>query len=662
MGERREGNPNKRMLFTEFGSPAGYPDASAAEERPRRPLRAASLPTLEELTSSLDLDFEDDLDFPPPKASADKRYGDDESFEPPAVRSPRPPNALYAPPPPIEKDEAEKTRIFEYAPFVQDAFAAIGSGLAEPEDRNGREPAEAGETDMDLDDILSAVPPPFTNGASAESTMAWRGQRLGVEPPPAVPYGGIERVDEWYRPPEREGRAGDAALPEEAPSDAEPPADAAMSNRGSASAIFSDLDLESIWEERTASAGARVDAPEAVRDGRTTVMPLARDAQGRAGSETKREIREAAEETRGTEMLAHKPPALDERPDRRPAGRGAKQDKVKPYRRPASAIDVGGHGFLADAASESAPAGVSENVAATLNSDAIPPGADVAASVSRADAVEDIASASDGKDDIEQAGEGARAGLDESKPAAGGLSNDAPPDEPGLENDDEYLPEAEPDADAETGNGRDESTADPAGLGAVVSGRSEPDAGAPAPEGDGSEPAAGMAAILSGDSAAGAPAETAAALALPSSGADAQADDAAIASGGQADSIGEAVAVNPEDVFSNFDDMDFEDDGLDDEMKAMLDDGDGQNKAAEPAPAPPERMMEDDAPPADAVGKIVYRLKKMLLGVIPAGVVKKAAAMIAWRENWWFYLDLLAAIIASASLAIIISYFIWYRK
>ncbi|MCC8164994.1 MAG: hypothetical protein LIQ31_02305 [Planctomycetes bacterium] len=131
---------------------------------------------------------------------------------------------------------------------------------------------------------------------------------------------------------------------------------------------------------------------------------------------------------------------------------------------------------------------------------------------------------------------------------------------------------------------------------------------------------------------------------------------------GQGEEEEEAVAVNPMDVFANMDDMDFSDD-MDDEMRAMMDDEEEAEGGAEgegdAAGAAETAAM---VAPKGIIGKATFTLSRLIRRVLPAGLLERLQLMIAWRENWWFYCDLVAAIIASASLAVIISYYIWYRN
>ena len=124
----------------------------------------------------------------------------------------------------------------------------------------------------------------------------------------------------------------------------------------------------------------------------------------------------------------------------------------------------------------------------------------------------------------------------------------------------------------------------------------------------------------------------------------------------------DSVPVNPLDVFANMDDMDFSDD-VDDDMRAMME----EDEESEDAPSP-------DAATAENGESALYRRPSGFLGrarryadagvrkVVPTSLLERLQRMIAWRENWWFYCDLAAAIIASASLAVIISYWVWYRN
>ncbi|MDR1533995.1 MAG: hypothetical protein LBU64_02705, partial [Planctomycetota bacterium] len=125
-----------------------------------------------------------------------------------------------------------------------------------------------------------------------------------------------------------------------------------------------------------------------------------------------------------------------------------------------------------------------------------------------------------------------------------------------------------------------------------------------------------------------------------------------------------AAAVDPLDVFANIGEMDFSgDDSLDDEMKAMLS-GDGEeaaggNENAAPAAAAAGTTGSageaEETEPESFPGRLVFRARRFIVRKIGACPGKILQA-VAWKENWWFYCDLAAAVVASASLAVIISY------
>ncbi|MDR1519547.1 MAG: hypothetical protein LBU23_05315, partial [Planctomycetota bacterium] len=128
----------------------------------------------------------------------------------------------------------------------------------------------------------------------------------------------------------------------------------------------------------------------------------------------------------------------------------------------------------------------------------------------------------------------------------------------------------------------------------------------------------------------------------------------------------ETVALNPLDVFSNLDDLDFsgDADGLDDDIKTMLDDGvaaEGSGKGDAEAVGASEENSTAARPPPDLKGKLIFYANLLLYGKI-GNCVKKLRLAVAWKENWWFYCDIVAALTASASLAVILSYYIWYRR
>ncbi|MDR1745447.1 MAG: hypothetical protein LBS30_06815, partial [Planctomycetota bacterium] len=107
---------------------------------------------------------------------------------------------------------------------------------------------------------------------------------------------------------------------------------------------------------------------------------------------------------------------------------------------------------------------------------------------------------------------------------------------------------------------------------------------------------------------------------------------------------------------------------MDDEMRSMLEEDGGEGgEAAEGGEAGgtagdgAEGAAAEVASDPTLRGRI-GRLARRFMPARAVSVFDKIAAMVAWRENWWFYCDILAAIIASASLSVIISYFVWYRR
>ncbi len=119
------------------------------------------------------------------------------------------------------------------------------------------------------------------------------------------------------------------------------------------------------------------------------------------------------------------------------------------------------------------------------------------------------------------------------------------------------------------------------------------------------------------------------------------------------------------DVFADMDNMDFSDD-VDDDMRAMMeeelaDEEGGEEGGASTASGEEAAVAEEEELPTTRFGLLRFRAGKIAKRVLPMKTVDKALTMVAWRENWWFYCDLVAAVVASASLAVIVSYLFWYR-
>ena len=123
------------------------------------------------------------------------------------------------------------------------------------------------------------------------------------------------------------------------------------------------------------------------------------------------------------------------------------------------------------------------------------------------------------------------------------------------------------------------------------------------------------------------------------------------------------AAVNPDTVFSSLDSMDFSNAGLDDEMQAMLAEDAAAAEAeagvgASPPGAIPVIPAGEVAPP-ELKARLFFHARR-LWRKWTAGWFEKLRQTLAWNELWWLYCDLAAAIVASVSLAVILSYYLWY--
>ncbi|MDR2390512.1 MAG: hypothetical protein LBE84_02370, partial [Planctomycetota bacterium] len=66
-----------------------------------------------------------------------------------------------------------------------------------------------------------------------------------------------------------------------------------------------------------------------------------------------------------------------------------------------------------------------------------------------------------------------------------------------------------------------------------------------------------------------------------------------------------------------------------------------------------------EAAPPNLKGKLLFYVRR-LWRRWPAVWLEKLRQAIAWNDLWWLYCDLAAAIVASVSLAVIFSYYMWY--
>ncbi len=121
-------------------------------------------------------------------------------------------------------------------------------------------------------------------------------------------------------------------------------------------------------------------------------------------------------------------------------------------------------------------------------------------------------------------------------------------------------------------------------------------------------------------------------------------------------------AKDSDDIFSGLEDMDFSDD-MDDEMRsALVDDEVAELSGGDGDDVGLDMQMEMPELPKTGFRLVLSYTGKFLRQWLPLRYYERFDRMVGWRENWWFYCDLLAAIIASASLAVIISYYVWYRE
>ena len=663
------------MYFTDFdasdkGRPAStaYDLDSGADDQD---FLGVPFPSIEDLASSLDLDFEDDFGAPPEPAAAIMEPSDGAEDAPVHFRQDE---EDYIPDsPPASPSEL---------PFAPIPRAAPPPSRAEHdvEERNTADDMDA------MDDILSFLSP-LPAAADAEEERyrpfegEWRGHRLGMPPPRSAPYGGVKRLREWYRPPEElaegapdPGFAADWYEPPRAaarPAAAPPPEQQATDTTNLD--LFTDVDLDALWREKlrekrvteqrrkfddgteTRSVDLFDDMDiealweEKVRGARPSSggspdSPFAESAPGADGmvvpSADRRDVDSTVILSESGDLdrivaAAFSPHPVERshtRADIRPSKKKSGKKRKRPTRQvdPAAAMDFLDdleHFFRDDDAKKektsSSPVAAPEPVEAAVAEEA-EPDADEAARPSSADEFLDNLSLDElvpsinenvkppvvGDDDIEP-----MEALSSSTDALGAVSDAGPTSSAALAKDDVPSPSA---SSAKTS---DQPPAEPIGIDALLAREKTSRSGA----------VDGASAAPSVDDAAGAeeqPPEP------------------------------DAVALNPLDVFSNMDDMDFSGDGLGDEAKALMEE---EELDADDMDADGPDAIDAETVPADLRGKARFYARKLFWRVAPKKLVEKLCAMIAWRENWWFYCDLLAAVVSSASLAVIISYFLWYR-
>lgn len=759
MAERR-GNPTGRMLFTDFdASDKGRPSTPARENSGSSVggFLNTPIPTIEQLASSLELDFEDDFreEAASPAVPA-FGYDDEEDYIPdiatvppvaPAAEKHQEPSAGGTAKP--ERNGAfrrgDATAIIDNDPLLVETSAPwrpLPPAPTVERDTNADSPyrfTETGSDDDDLD-ILSALP--FHDEFADDSEAVyrpfegkWRGSRLGMEPPRSTPYGGIRRLEKWYRPPEIDPEELAGTPPPPGGDWYEPPTERRekdtfrSTNKPSPDTtgvdLFSGLDLNALWEEkvrrrRPSSAGtgtsvtgtqdlfSGIDLDSAWEEKQRRFHSASTGGENDVRPDRRtRPDSEGADSTMILEHGALPPPDLlhPEEPLPEPAqetvsSRSMSRRSKRGKRKKTSSLPprVGNEadalGFLEDLDNffnEGQPAAETPERKSESKSKRMPGQAPAnKGELELSDLVEIVEDrqsgertnepakkktpnapvqppshdspipAGDGGHPGETAGTGKTAGedtlfaddfLDSLGPAVNDSVKAPVIDDSAIES----LGKGKANADA---SAEEETISAPEKDGEDTP-RDEPAEETLANEGESAEepapPPIGLDALLERESAASPPQ-----IKRPREGNAGERAGDGTAEGGEAEAEPDAaaVAVNPMDVFANMDGMDFSDDGLDDDMKAMLEEDEEPESAVEAegeaAPA------TGAAAPGGFVGKVLYFAKKGVGRVVPWSLLEKISDMIAWRENWGVYCDLVAAVIASASLAVIISYYLWY--
>ncbi len=796
MAEQYDNQPG-RMLFTDFDvSDKGRPVSVLADDEPDGNAAAQPLQSIEQLAASIELNFEDDEDGPasaPPArnaAAADDDGADDVDG---AAAAPAPAGAAIpgddqelsldqaedllaevglAPLPPIAgptwEEFANAFRAAPETPEADEAPAAARDGADAagwpPPDEDARSataPTDAYDPIADGDedvDILSFLSDPAEAAAAAP-----RDRRTRVAPPPAQPYGGIERVEDWFSPPENQYEppptTRDWFEPPEA-GDADNIADlfdtvilagghdtrileqdtrildpdrriGGMSGTATGDTdydIFSGLDVDATWSDRVRNQRPRPRAPEA---GETQTLDLFSDMDLESVWKSRRGRRVASDSARrfaedadadadarsaggdhpaskttvlgksaldasdtilldSRQFFPPKPPPRDASGDaprspRRDAPRdaGPAAPAPRPARGGAEKADDGvdvltqlddldASAYFPGAPEEDG----TDHSSPTGDFPAVPPARDYLDVMDELDdgTVRDVQAPTVDSSDIQDVA--ALRGGPEPEPERPAVTDgfDAFADDRERGGAAVADPEEEAEADASPASGANRAPAAAAAFGPGAAAAAD-DYGADydldAEEEDLLLSPSGRRAFTADDAANAVDFEgdgVNAGVRPPVVG-DGDIDTSrkgpspgteemrAVAGEGEAD-----VAVNPLDVFANMDDMDFSDD-VDDDMRAMMEaeeegavaDVDGA-AAATDVPA----GDEEAAPPAGMPGKIRFYAVRAVRRAVPMSLLERVDRMVAWKENWWFYCDLLAAIIASASLAVIISYYVWF--
>ncbi len=761
MAETNEENPPGRLLFTDFdASGKGRPVAELHDLQTSQAQPALLDPTvlsLEELASSLGLDFEDDGE---PAAEPEQTFAPDDSLEEDAPDTPEqgsddgteidldlpsPATSPFAdivvPPLPDsfawnENDApswdqyaesfASARPAIDYRPTRQereeesvsqyptDYYPMVEDELYGP----GIDAALFDEDDSNVD-ILSVIPPaPAMISGDQEQVHRpfigkWRGDRLGVAAPRPTPYGGIKRLREWYRPPEP-GQEQEGVVPVE--DWYEPPEDYLPGDRIAPSPrdeegteTLLEMALDEIHPEADDS---RYEQTSIELPGKTDILP--RDSRDRQEESTRNldlfddvdidamwDEKNSAERKESTtsrftsptrdqdifagididEAWSKKVDASLKPEDTVILGQGQMDDRVTVI---LSEKDINrrlhepAQSFGDNAPSKTAPAAPPaewEN----MYQETRKLGSDNPDLIEADDAIgflDDLDELATVETPAEPAKESSPPKQKKAAAKAGKKSKQKQPiPEPEEElNLDALIAESEPSgtrirADVAPPAIRDNDiSVDTQRMERKIQGLPE--------TGEEDDPY-GIKAPPPPPDAVAAPKVSDEDLAMPDDAATGEKSGTRVmndlfgkrSGGEESGEEGEAetgdeseaeedAAVNPMDVFANMDDMDFAGDGLDDEMRAMLED-DEEGEADEDEMEGAATVAEPV--PADFKGKVFFYARKVRRFLFTKGLFKRFLDMIAWRENWWFYCDLVAALIASASLAIILSYYIWYR-
>ncbi len=659
MAEQDAPGSKGRLLFTDFeisdmGRPAGagmesVPSVSAA-------VVAKSLPTLNDIKSSLDIGFESDEigaaeqedaapSFFHESDTQDERGGKNNAAEEQAAYADMADALFYNfnQALPLEKTYAAAERS---APPLLDPGDIFARAAGLKHDAGGRyvydqeesQPqAQADEEEwlssvekfveelQENDDLLSMVTLEKESARELFPRRPARRRRFlhEIPPPRPQPYGGIKRLDEWYRPPENQEEL-DAKVRRvegwfEPPPEMEQPSGANAAGSDSESAVLPDEDDGGNPElEEMANFGAEEAWQEQADTSEAAFSSADEIGETESGSDAETADTDAARAT------AEKTAAAERASSVKPPDTVMLDPVSAANRNPALSISASDHGS-ADGAEER---------------DAF-----YASGGGAADDTDTVETAlerqADARVDAEEEG---GSGIDALSPAENNQTADAPAED------------------------IDSDAALPESLEIAAGGDSALDGDDYMPE---SLDRAGDDAATDHDAQ------------LLEEAAEHEADDyageagdeseAAVEDGG-GEAKEEAVAVNPLDVFANMDSFDdFADDTLDDDMKALLAEDAAQDEEAAPAAGgagDADGLFDSSAAPVESapptlLGKAKYYTRKTALKAVsflPWGRVRSLIEALDWRSYWWFYVDLVAALIATASLAIIVSYFLWYRN